>query len=453
MSAKTQVVGRSPVTGIGNKVLSVSIIASILAAAGAGTVGYAQGAGLIALQWWLLTGWGVCALAVVTVMLALWIRSSLCKPLDTIYQACTAAEENDFAFVRDGKGEKDFSLFIEMLDRTFTTVREHLDTAETMRKEAFKESRKTVKALRHAEREAERANRSRSEAFAQAAEQLRNVAEGLNSNSIKLLDMMNEISEGAIGQKRDIDTAASSMEQIAVAAKEISANTHQTADNAKNAKAVAVESADIVNRSIHAVEGMKSTHDNLHDNMSRLTEEAGRINSVIQLIDDVADQTNLLALNAAIEAARAGDAGRGFAVVADEVRKLAERTMNATGDVRDIMTSMKKVTKNNVTSVKDTTTVLQSVSSLSEESGVSLENIVKLAGRASDKTQDIAVAIEQQVIASDHMRALVESIGGVANHTVGITLSASDIVESVTEHAETLSAIVESLDAQGIHTR
>lgn len=61
------------------------------------------------------------------------------------------------------------------------------------------------------------------------------------------------------------------------------------------------------------------------------------MNSITDLINNVATQTSLLSLNASIEAARAGEAGRGFAVVASEISNLASQTTSATEDITSLI--------------------------------------------------------------------------------------------------------------------
>ena len=71
--------------------------------------------------------------------------------------------------------------------------------------------------------------------------------------------------------------------------------------------------------------------------ISELQSEGKRIESIVQIMSDIARQSGLLALNANIEAARAGEMGKGFSVVASEIHTLSVRTNESLAEVQSIV--------------------------------------------------------------------------------------------------------------------
>src|SRR5262249_53275687 len=121
----------------------------------------------------------------------------------------------------------------------------------------------------------------------------------------------------------------------------------------------------------------------------------------------------LLALNAAVEAARAGDAGRGFAVVAGEVRALAQRSSQASKEIKTLITNSNSQVKQGVelvnragetlggivTSVKHVSDIVAEIAAANKEQTASVHEVQEAIGQIEQATQQNAALVEETTAA------------------------------------------------------
>jgi len=153
-------------------------------------------------------------------------------------------------------------------------------------------------------------------------------------------------------QNKDIITLNSSMNTMSDSIENVvllSNKATLTANEVKNAANVGQQEVTEVDSMIT---DLATNVDKTETVLADLNQEISAIENISDLITSIAEQTSLLSLNAAIEAARAGESGRGFAVVADEVRSLAQKTNEATDQIKTTVQHIQKKSETSINIIK-----------------------------------------------------------------------------------------------------
>ncbi len=234
-----------------------------------------------------------------------------------------------------------------------------------------------------------------------------------------------------------VDKSVSAMEQINVSLKNVEQNTAVSHQVSSQVNQAAAKSRVVVDETIAALAEIQNSVELSYNGIKRLTDNSSRIDSIVNVINDITKRTNLLALNASIIAAQAGEYGKSFGVVADEIRNLSLQTGRSTGEITTIIEEImneSRIAAGNVTVTKD---LVQKGVGLGQETGSALRVILESSHRAMDMTEQIKVATEEQ---TKSVQMVTQSIEDVSTMT-------SQIFNASKEQANATKSIVRAIDS------
>lgn len=281
------------------------------------------------------------------------------------------------------------------------------------------------------------------DSIAEGAQEQAAVVNRTTQDMTTLNASINAIVEGA-GEQTDATSRAKAVseamdeavQQIADRSQRVAGRIEGNLKDAQTGEAVSHEA-------VASMDQLEATTAALGERIRDLGARSEEIGAVVEVIDEIAGQTNLLALNAAVEAARAGEHGRGFAVVADEVRKLAERSSQATDEIRQMIRMVQGGTKETVEAMDQAGETVQVAIAQTRNAGEAFEAIVAGATKSAEQVEATLEAVRVVQSAAEQLQEVVAAVDNVAERNRSVATEMRTAAEAVVASLEQVSAVVE----------
>lgn len=330
---------------------------------------------------WVLTAVGI--MIAFTGVLSFFLIRSIIQPVNRLKDRMDdiAEGEGDLSQQLDITGKDEIALVSDSFNRFLENIRGTIQQVALSNQKLEKASHSLIETTQSMS-EISTQTDSNIDFVAQSGERLKNATLEISNSS---------------------EIISSSSQEVATAIEELSNSIHEIAKNCADESRVSEDAKNEVQTAQKIIQDLMGNAD--------------KINSIVEIINQIAAQTNLLALNATIEAASAGEAGKGFAVVAHEVKELAKQSSDASDNIREQVDEIQKSSQLSFNAIEKIADIMeqvahysQTISAAAEEQSSTTNEIARSVSEVSEQVGVLSVRVKETSDSSVEISNLLQGL-------------------------------------------
>ncbi len=275
--------------------------------------------------------------------------------------------------------------------------------------------------------------------------QLQDISDGINvlaSSSAEIMASVSQLASSSAETATAVGETSSTVEEVKQTATVSNDKAQTVSENAMKMTKISGEGNKAVSNTIEGMSKIKNQMNAIANMVVKLSEQSQTIGEITSTVTELAEQSNLLAVNAAIEAAKAGEQGKGFSVVAQEIKLLANRSKEATAQVKTILRDVQKSISSAVMATEEGSKAVDEGLKLTNISGDTIRTLSDSVTEASNTAIQIATSSQQQLEGMSQIAAAMESISEASKQSVTSTKQSVESVNELQKVGQKLNTLI-----------